>query len=192
MDSMSDIPDQGQVAADEQRIAALLRAVEAPAPVSLQRAIAERAAAPSPARKPWWRGAPAIGLGIAGAAAAACVALVLALTSGPAPAAPTVLHASLVALERPTGPAPASLVASGTSIVFPDWASLGWPRAGTRADRVGGRAVTTEFFRSYESGTVGYAIVAGSPLPWGAGGTTTTEGGQRYAVIASGGATIVT
>jgi len=188
MSSMSDIPDRAQIAADEQRIGELLRAVEAPAPAALKHRIATRNAA----RRPWWRGAPSIALGLAGAAAAACVALVLVLESSPSATPPTVVSASLVALERPTGPAPPRLVATGTNIAFPDWSTLGWPRSGSRSDQLGGRAITTEFYSSPRSGTVGYAIVAGAPLSWGANGVTTNEGGQRYVTIVAGGAQIVT
>lgn len=189
---MSDIPDRAQISADERRIGELLRAVEAPAPAALRHRITERINERNSARRPWWQGAPSIALGLAGAAAAACVALVLVLTSGTSATPPTVVSASLVALERPTGPAPARLVAAGTNIVFPDWSTLGWPRTGTRSDQLGGRAITTEFFDSPGGGTVGYAIVAGAPLSWGANGVTTSEGGQRYALIVAGGAQIVT
>jgi hypothetical protein len=187
MGSMPDTPDGEQIAADEQRIGALLRAVEAPAPSGLQHRIAAR----NEVRRPWWRGVPAIGLGIGSLATAACVVLVLLLTSSSTATTPTVVQASLVALERPTGPAPSSLVAPGTGISFPDWASRGWPHAGERTDRIGGRTVTTEFFRSYDSGTVGYAIVSGAPLRWGTSVTTTVEHGHPYAEISRGGVHIV-
>ena len=45
MGTMSDIPDRDHVAADAQRVGALLRAVEAPAPADLKRRIVERNAA---------------------------------------------------------------------------------------------------------------------------------------------------
>jgi len=186
---MSDFPDPAQIAADEQRIGELLRAVEAPAPAALKHRIAERNAA----RKPWWQTAPAFGLGIAGAAAAACVALVLALTSGSSTATQTVVGTSKLALARPTAPATGSTVASGTSIVFPDWSGRGWPTEGVRHDRRDGRAVTTVFYRAYNHpGTLGYSIVSGAPLPWGAGGATRVVKGARYTVIASHGTRIVT
>jgi hypothetical protein len=186
---MSDIPEPSQIAADEQRIGELLRAVEAPAPPGLKRRIVERNAA----RRPWWRGAPAFSLALAGAATAACVALVLALTSGSSVAAPTVMRTSQLALARPTGAASRGLVASGTNIAFPDWSARGWPGSGMRSDRLGGRAVTTEFYRGYHhGGTFGYSIVSGAPLRWGANGTTRVVHGERYTLISSGGAWIVT
>jgi hypothetical protein len=187
---MSDIPEPSRIAADEQRIGELLRAVEAPAPSGLKQRIAERNAA----RRPWWQGAPAFSLALAGAAAAACVALVLALSSGSsAVAPPTVLRTSEVALARPTGPALRGVVASGTNIVFPDWSARGWPRAGMRSDRVGGRTVTTVFYRGYpHRGRFGYSIVSGTPLRSGANGTTRVVHGERYTLISTRGAWIVT
>lgn len=189
MGTMSDIPDPDHVAADELRIGALLRAVEAPAPAELKRRIVERNAG---RRRQWWQGAPAIGLSLAGAAAGACVALVLLLTSG-SPVAPTVLRASLVALERPTAPAPAALVASGTNIRFPDWSRRGWPSTGMRTERIGGRSVTTEYFRTYDGAArLGYAIVSGAPLQWGSRGPTRVVGGEAYGLISWGATRIVT
>jgi hypothetical protein len=188
MDSMSDIPDSNQIAADERRIGELLRAVEAPAPSGLQARIAARNE-----RRPWWQGAPAFALGLAGAATAACAALVIVLTSSVSVAAPTVADASRPALARPTHQAPAGLVATGTNIAFPNKSARGWhwPSTGTRSDQLGGRAVTTVFYR-YEGNKVGYAIVAGAPLRWGANGIPTSTGGRRYAVILTDGARIVT
>ena len=186
---MSDIPDRAQIAADEQRIGELLRAVEAPAPSGLKRRIDERNAA----RAPWWRTAPAFGLGLAGAAAAACVALVLALSSGPSAVTPSVVGTSQLALAQPTAPMKRSTVAAGTNIAFPDWADRGWPIKGVRHDQLNGRAVTTVFYRAYQhAGMLGYSIVSGAPLPWGAEGATRVVKGGRYTVISSHGTQIVT
>ena len=133
---------------------------------------------------------PAIALGLSGAASAACVALVLLLSAGGA-AAPTVIQASLVALERPTATAPPALTAAGTTIVFPDWARRGWPIDGTRSDRLRGRAITTVFYRSPSAGVVGYAIVAGAPLRHGARGQMAHERGGDYISISRPGEEIV-
>jgi hypothetical protein len=188
MDSMSDIPDREQIAADERRIGELLRAVDASAPSRLQARIAARNE-----RRPWWQGAPAFALGLAGAATAACVALVIVLTSSQIVMAPTVAAASRLALAQPTQRAVHGLVASGTNIAFPSQSAHGWrwPAKGVRQDELGGRAVTTVFYR-YEHGTAGYAIVAGAPLRWGANAITTNAGGRRYALMAAGDARIVT
>ena len=166
MGSMSDIPDRDQIAADEQRIDALLRAVEASAPPGAAvrgspRATQARRAVVAGGAGDRARASP-------GAASAACVALVLAADLGGSPAAPTVVQASLIALERSTGSAPATLVAAGTRIAFPDWSDRGWPRARRALDRVGGRTVTTEFYRAYAGrAAIGYSIVSGAPLRWG-------------------------
>jgi hypothetical protein len=185
---MSEHPDRERVAADEQRIVALLRAVEAPAPAALHQRIAALNAASRPRR----RRPRAPVFGFAGAFAAAAVALTIVLVTGTGGAAPSALAASRLALERPTGPAPAALVAAGTTIAFPQWSNRGWPSTGTRSDTLDGRTVTTEFYRSYDAGTLGYAIVSGSPLRWGAGGRVVPRAGADYRVISSGGAQIVT
>ena len=188
MDSMSEYPDREGVAADEQRIAALLRAVEAPAPAVLH----QRIAALNAGSRARWRRPRAPALGFAGAFAAAAAALAIVLVAGAGSAAPSALAASRLALAQPTAPTPAVLVAAGTTIAFPHWADRGWPSAGTRSDTLDGRRVTTEFYRSYDAGTLGYAIVSGSPLKWGAGGRVVSRHGGDYRVISSGGAQIVT
>jgi len=184
---MFDDPDRAQIASDEARIGALLRAVEAPAPSALRHRIVARNSA-----RRWWQSAPAFALGLSGAASAACVALIVLLTSGGAVAAPTVVAASLVALGRPTAAAPHALTAAGTRIVFPDWSARGWPSSGTRSDHIGGRTITTVFYRSPGAGTIGYAIVAGAPLRHGASGVSAIENGERYVSIATHGEQIVT
>src|ERR1700690_1822420 len=113
-------PDPAHTAADEQRLAALLRAVEAPAPAGLRQRVVELASAPGPLRRRRRR-RPLLGLA-AGFAAAIVLALVL---SAGTPRPPSVLRVSQVALERAIAPAPRSLVAAGTSIVFPQWSGRG-------------------------------------------------------------------
>jgi hypothetical protein len=190
MSSMSEHPERDRVAADEQRIGALLRAVEAPAPAALQQRIAELAAGRR-RRLPAVRGLRAPSLAFAGAFAAAIAAVVVLLTSG-STAPPTALRASQVALAAPTGPAPTSLIAVGTRIRFPRWSGRGWPTAGTRIARIGGRTVTVEYYRSYGSGRLGYAIVSGAPLRLGSSGwTTVARSGGEYRVARAGGAEIV-
>ena len=186
MESMSDIPDRDRIAADERRVGELLRAVEAPAPAALRASITERYYG---RRRVRGRRAPLFGLGFAAAAAAAAVALALVLSSS---SEPTVVGVSKVALARPTGPAPARLIAAGTSIAFPDWSARGWPSAGVRRDDLGGRTVTTEVYRSYDGGTLGYSIASGAPLRWGAGATTAVRFGERYELLATHGTHVVT
>src|SRR4051794_25562978 len=110
---MEQDPDRDRIAADEQRIGALLRAVEAPAPAALHSQIAARNAEVVQRPPRQWR-MPAFALGLAGAAAAAVVALVLALSATTTP--PTVLRVAKVALTSPAGSAPHGLVAKGTSL----------------------------------------------------------------------------
>ena len=182
MSAMGEDPDRDQIAADETRIGALLRAVEVPAPAGLTQAILARNA---PRRS---RRVPAFALTFATACAAAAVALLLAA----GPAAPSVVRAAKLALAAPAAGAPATLTATGTSIRFPNWSALGWPSAGVRHDSVGGRSLTTEFYRSYEAGTLGYTISSGAPLRWGAGRVRAEVSGEVYELISSGGARIVT
>ena len=95
-----------------------------------------------------------------------------------------------IALAQPSGSAPARLVATGTRIAFPDWHATGWPSAGARHDKLGGRAVTTEFYRAGSS-TIGYSIVSGAPLRWGTGGRNVVRAHAEYRVVSAGGARIV-
>jgi hypothetical protein len=189
MDHVPDQPDREQIAADEQRIGELLRAVEVPAPAGLQQRIGELNQAGAARARPRHRRRPLIGLAF-GFAAGIVLALVLRGATTPAP--PTALRVSTVALERATGPAPYRLTAAGTTITFPQWSSLGWPSLGTRSDSLDGRTVTTEFFRSYGgAGTLGYAIVSGTALQWGAAGRTLTYDGAHYWSDAHAGAQII-
>ena len=183
MVSMSEQPDRDRAAADGRLLAVALHAVEAPAPPSLHRSVAALHAARAPRR----RMVPAFALACAAIAAAA---VALMLSAGVA--APTVARAAVAALAPATGAAPASLRATGTTIVFPDWSMRGWPTAGARHDRIGGRMVTTELYRSYGLGTIGYSIVSGGPLRWGASGSTWVRAGERYGLISAHRETIVT
>ena len=181
-------------AADEQRIGALLRAVEAPAPAALHQRIAAitaghlASATGGPARR---RRRRASSFAFAGAFAAA-VALAIVLVAGTGSAAPTALAASRLALERPTAGAPRTLVAAGTTIAFPHWSARGWSSAGTRSDPLGGRTVTTEFYRSWDAGTLGYAIVSGAAAALGRRRARRSRAGADYRVMSAGGAQIVT
>ena len=194
MGSMSEHPDRDRVAGDERRIGALLHAVEAPAPEALHERIAALTAERRPrrllsARRGRTPRTPS--LAFAGAfAAAVTVAIVLVVSTGGSP--PSALSASRLALEHPTAHAPATLLATGTTIAFPHWSARGWPSVGVRHDTLGGRAVTTEFYRSYEGGTLGYAIVSGAPLAGGGGGRVVARAGADYRMMSSAGAQIVT
>jgi hypothetical protein len=175
-------PDQDRAAADEQRMDALLRAVEAPAPAALQARISALAAEPRRERF-------TLALALSGSLAAAAVVIALALSGGSA--APTALRVSQIALERASGPPPQALVAAGTSIAFPQWSARGWPSSGARSDRLDGRTVTTEYYDSYGGGTLGYSIVAGAALDWGTGGRLVNHSRVHYWLSAADGAQVV-
>jgi hypothetical protein len=179
-------PDRDRAAADERRLGELLRAAQAPAPAGLARRIGELAGARAPRARS--RRRPLIALA-GGFAAAIALAIAIVLVGGSQP--PTLLRVSQIALARATAPAPRSLVAAGTTIPFPQWSGRGWPSRGTRSDSVDGRTVTTEFYSSYPNGALGYAIVSGAPLHWGAGERTLTRAGSHYRLISNAGAQIV-
>jgi len=149
-----------------------LSAVEAPAPAALQQRIgALNAASRARRRRPR---APA--LGFAGAFATAAVALVIVLVA--VPAAPRRRRSpprGSRSSARPPGPS--GLVGRRHDDRVPGLVRPRLGSAGMRSDKLGGRAVTTEFYSSYEAGTIGYAIVSGSPLRWGAGGRVVARDG---------------
>jgi hypothetical protein len=191
MGQMREEPESAHVAADERRIAELLRAVEAPAPATLhvftEQLVADRRPRPRSARL---RRRIIIVDSMALAAAAVAVVLGLIFAAGSSP--PTAIRTARIALASASGPAPHTLVASGTTITFPDWSARGWPTSGTRSDRLGGRTVTTEYYRAYPaSGAIGYSIVSGAPLSWGQSGRVVARGHGDYMLLESGGAHVV-
>jgi hypothetical protein len=183
-------PDRDLEDADERRIRDLLAAVEVSAPSVLQARIAELNNASAAPRRRLYAlrlrlpaGRPALALGSLCAAAIAAVIAVSLSGGGGAPL--TALRTADLALAPMKAPAPRSLTAAGTRLVFPDWSSRGWPSVGMRSDRVGGRVVTTEFYSSYPAGTIGYAIVSGAPLRWGTGGGRVVTSGHGFYRLAS-------
>jgi hypothetical protein len=180
---MPDHFDSDRVEADQRRIAELLLAVQAPSPGPLRARIAELNAAPPRRRLRM----PVLAFGGAFVTAVAVVLVVL-LVAGTS--APTVVRTVQLALAQPRASAPARLVATGTQIPFPDWSPTGWPRAGMRRDSLGGRAVTTEFYRS-GADTIGYSIVSGSPLALGGGGKSVMRSHAEYRTLRTDGANVV-
>ncbi|HEY3758863.1 MAG TPA: hypothetical protein VGL37_03830 [Solirubrobacteraceae bacterium] len=184
-------------AVPERETPASIRSLDAVrAPASLHHSIGELVSSAPTRRR---RRAPALRLAGAGALAAAAVAAVVLALGGGATPAPTVLEASRVALAPADRASPAEnptrqgmLQASVEGVSFPYWGGRGgWPAAGARSDRLGGRAITTVFYTAHSGKRVGYAIVAGSPLPTPRTGTVVERGGVRFNVLAGGGATIV-
>ena len=212
-DHEDDIPmtDEEHALAERGRllVAAAVAHPEARAPQALREALAEAAtpAAPAPAPAPRRRRrARALvgGLGALAVAAVAAVALVLALGEawpGDRPDAPSLQQIAAVA-RMPADAAPPAAI-GGTPprldarvgrLAFPDWrAAYDWRATGQRSDRVGGRAVTTVFYR-YRHGdqtTIGYAILAGPPVGLGPGREIRRRG-ERYRVFRSAGRRTVT
>lgn len=197
-------PELGQdVEAQRQAVAILGSLENVKAPATLHRSV-QSMVADAPRRQ---RARPPLRLQLAGAAAfaaLAAVALVIALgTSGTS--APTLPQAATVALRPATLPAPAQsatmhgeLVRSADGIAYPYWQdSLGWRASGARVDHLGGRAITTVFYKPHHappagSGRIGYAIVAGRALPIPHGGSQVSKKGIDFHVLAFQGATIVT
>jgi hypothetical protein len=97
-------------------------------------------------------------------------------------------HAAPVAV----GGARPRLDAAVEGLAFPDWRkAFGWKATGRRADRVGDRAVTTVYYRYSDRRLLGYAIVAGAPLPAGAG-RDIVRSGLRYRAVTRSGRTTLT
>lgn len=199
-----EIPRSDEERARAERGAALIAAAmahpESQAPASLREALSTPRPAAAPARVFWplrlRRGLVAAG----GLALAAVLALVLVLGggNGNGRGGPTVAQvAALGRLPALQGAPPAAsggsprLTTAVEGLAFPDWGPrFGWSATGQRRDHVGGRAVTTVFYRR---GTVevGYSIVAGRPVPTPARGSTVRRGGLAYRVTRDGGRTVV-
>jgi hypothetical protein len=182
----------------ERETPASIRALEAvQAPPALRHSIEELVSSAPRSRR---RRAPTLRLAGAGALAAAAVAAVVLALGGGSTRTPTTLEAARVALEPASLAPPAEnpsqhgvLEASVEGTSFPYWGGRrGWPAAGARTDRIDGRAITTIFYSARDGKRIGYAIVAGRPLPPPSAGATVNRGGVRFAVLDSAGATIVT
>jgi hypothetical protein len=190
----------------QQRVAALVRAIDVSAPPSLHRSIrAMTDAAPRPRRAR--SGRPLSLAGALAGAAVLAIVLVLALGGGGS-SAPSVLQASTLALRPATLDAPEEsssvpgrLAISAAGIAYPYWGQhFGWQAVGARTDRLGGRTVTTVFYvsgpgtvgRTPAARRIGYSIVGGSALAIPAVGRTAVWHGVRFQVLRSGHATVVT
>lgn len=136
------------------------------------------------------------GLALAGALAA----IVWTLSGlGGGQAGPTVAAAATVAVRPSMMLAPtsdeddASLPSlSVAGVPFPDWEDrFGWRATGVRTDRVDGRTLTTVFYRQNDR-QIAYSIVAGGPLPAGAGTRTTDRDNLDLRSFSSGAREVVT
>lgn len=193
-------PKSTQTTELEQRALASLRSLESvQAPASLRRSIEESTREASSRRRT--RIAPRLRRAGAGAlTAAVAVTIALLLSAGTSPHPPSVLDASRLALRPATLPSPAEssrdrevLERSVEGVSYPYWGGRGgWRTAGARVDELGGQRITTVFYAARNGGRIGYAIVAGRPLPVPAGATSVERGGVRFGVLGAAGATVVT
>lgn len=143
------------------------------------------------------RRAPAVALGLTGAAAA--LAWTIAALGG-GQAALTVAQAATIAVRPATTgvaePASDDHVAlpgvQSEGMPFPYWEDrFGWHATGERTDRVGGRVLTTVFYRRGAE-RIAYTIVSGNSLPPAKAIRTTIRGGTVLAGSWSAGRPVVT
>jgi hypothetical protein len=196
-------PELAGALAEQERAVAMIRAVDVPAPDSLRAkldALTASASATAPRRpRPRVR-MPRLGWAAAGGlgtAVAAAVVLILAL--GGQSTGPSLAQAARAAVAPATAPSPAEDVAnrselrmSVAGVPFPYWGkSIGWRTAGARVDTLGGRRVTTVFYRGRTGVRIGYAIVPGSAVPVN-GGRSVWRHGIRFTLLTASGARVVT
>jgi hypothetical protein len=176
-----------------------IRSLEAVhAPIALRRSIEAMSSGARPSRRRRYALRPR--LAGAGALAVGAVATAAVVLGSGVQRPPTVLQASRVALGPATLASPAEnprerglLEASVEGVPYPYWGGRrGWPTAGARSDRLDGRRITTVFYLGRDGRRVGYAIVAGGPLAEPSAGAVVDRAGDRFHVLDSAGATVVT
>jgi hypothetical protein len=159
------------VAAQQQVLGAIDAAARERAPSSLRARV--RLAQPPPRRRRAGRvGVIALGSALAASPAAAMV-VVLAVGSGTV--APTVAQAAVLTGRAPQAVVGEPVVDRGTlpgvsaaGLTYPYWEDhFRYHAVGVRHDELGGRKITTVFYR-HGSSRVAYAIVSGAPLRLGA------------------------
>jgi hypothetical protein len=138
---------------------------------------------------------------VLGAAAAAVVVMVaLAAILGGGSSGPSLRQAAASTLRAATLPAPpessanhAQLAAAVDGVPFPYWEDrFGWRSTGTRSDRIDGRTVTTVFYSDAAGRRIGYAILAGTPVPRIDGGAIAWRDGVPYRLLSENGTAVVT
>lgn len=185
-------PELAAALAEQERAVTMLRALNEPAPGALRVRVSERTAGPRQA--PRWR--RSLLVPAATALAILVVALVMALGGGSS--APTIPQTAHLALAAATAAAPAEdpthrnrLRLRIGAIAFPYYGrTAGWEATGARSDSQNGRRVVTVFYAAHGM-RVGYAIVAGAPLP-DSGGTLVTRSGVPYWLHRAPGARFIT
>ena len=188
-------PELTAALAEQERAVTMLRGLDAPAPASLRARVDELTGSSAPRRAPRWR--RALVLPGATAIAAAAAAAVILITSGTA--APTVPAAARIAVASATLPSPPAnpndsdqLTLQGAGIPFPAWGTNeGWMTDGARTDSVGGRQITTVFYKSRSGKRIGYAIASGAPLS-GVQGNTATRYGVTFTMGRAGDVNLIT
>jgi hypothetical protein len=196
-------PQLARALKDQERAVALIRSTdEVSAPASLRASLAGLASAAAAPERPVRR-RPRLrlrfGLPVAGAlGAAAAAAVVVVIAVGGGSSGLSVPQTAQVALASPTLPAPpesatnrAQLAVQVDGISFPYWERVGWRTLGRRSDTLHGHRVVTVFYASRSGSRVGYAIVAGSPLPV-SGGRTVMRNGMPYTLLTRGNSRLVT
>lgn len=207
-------------AAEQERVAELVRTVDVRAPETLHRRVQEmvaaRPASRRRARSGAGDGAPGGARGgalrgrlrptLAAMAVAAIAGAALAVLTGGGthrtaqPAGPSVSAASRLTLSAATTAAPresrahaAQLDVAVDGVAFPYWKErFGWRTTGARTDTIGGRSVTTVFYSGPRARQIGYAIVGGTPAPATSGGAVVWHRGVPYRLQQVGGVPVVT
>jgi len=190
---------------EQRRIAELVRSFDASAPESLHRQVESLVATHQErhvARRVSRRVFSPVGLACAGAMLVAVVAVAIAVGLSGGSSAPTVSFSQAAAptLRAATLPAPpesaahrAQLAAEVNGGPFPYWEDrFGWRTTGSRTDRVDGRSITTVFYADSSGRRIGYAILAGTPVPRVGGGVIAWRGGISYRLLTENGASVVT
>ena len=188
-------PELTAALAEQERAVTMLRGLDAPAPASLRARVDELTGTSAPRRAPRWR--RALVLPGATAIAAAAAAAVILVSGGTA--APTVPAAAQLAVASATLPSPPAnpndsdeLALHGAGIPFPAWgAKEGWMTDGARTDTVGGRQITTVFYKTRSGKRIGYAIASGAPLS-GVQGDTATRYGVTFTMGRAGDVNLIT
>jgi hypothetical protein len=169
------------------------------APQSLRESIERERDRAAAARVPFWRRHP-WAVALSGLAAVAVAVSAVALNTGGNGGNPSLNGVLAAAQLEPTGPAPQTLggdppvlAANVGDLRFPDWQkSFGVTAVGRRADEIGGRDVTTVFYRNPDGARLGYAVVSGEPLSGTPPGRHLTRNGKSYYVVQGGRRTLVT
>lgn len=169
-------------------------AAEISAPADLRRRLAEQQEHAEDRRRR--RGRRSL-FALGGTAAAALVAA-LVIAIGGLNSDPSAADAAALALQAPTATAqvaptdPSYLVGAVDGVRFPNFGyGAAWPAVGVRSGRVGDRrTLVVTYARGAQR--VGYAIVAGDPLPSPDGTHSATPRGTPVVVSRHDGATAVT